>query len=221
MSVFWRPRGCVLWFDFATLSGSIAYDLSGQKNNGTIYGAIWKRGHLVGTLSFDGVDDYVLVPADPSLNVTSATTIMALVKSKDVTLPNQIAVQAGEWARANLLFDGGKAKALIVTEDEAWRSITLGSVENNKWYLITLTFDKDWGYFKGYLDITETKSPTFTPQKLRTVPNMAYIGHRIYGVWSWWKGDIAFVRIYNRALTEREIKAYYHYLTKPMARVPI
>jgi len=46
LSVFWRPRGCVLWFDFGALKGSTVYDLSGEGNHGTIYGAAWRRGHL-------------------------------------------------------------------------------------------------------------------------------------------------------------------------------
>ena len=37
MSIFWRPRGCVLWYDFAELSGDTVYDLSGNGNHGTIY----------------------------------------------------------------------------------------------------------------------------------------------------------------------------------------
>jgi len=47
--------------------GTIAYDSVGD-NDGTIYGAIWTTGQIDGALSFDGINDYVGVPDDESLN---------------------------------------------------------------------------------------------------------------------------------------------------------
>jgi len=69
-----------LWFNFATLEGLRVYDQSGKENHGTIYGARWLRGPIGGRLSFDGVDDKVDVPDDPSLDLTDEMTLEAFVK---------------------------------------------------------------------------------------------------------------------------------------------
>jgi YVTN family beta-propeller protein len=45
------------WWKFDETSGTTAGDVSGNGNNGTVYGATWSGG----ALSFDGVDDYVNV----------------------------------------------------------------------------------------------------------------------------------------------------------------
>lgn len=60
-------------------SGSVTYDSSGD-NHGTIYGAIWTIGQINGALSFDGVNDYVEVSDDPSLDITNEITIGAWIK---------------------------------------------------------------------------------------------------------------------------------------------
>lgn len=42
-------------------TGTIAYDSVGG-NDGTIHGATWTTGQVNGALSFDGVDDYIIIP---------------------------------------------------------------------------------------------------------------------------------------------------------------
>ena len=69
----------VAYWKFDEGGGSVAYDSSGN-NHGTIYGAIWTSGQNSGALSFDGVNDYVEVSDDPSLDITNEITIGAWVK---------------------------------------------------------------------------------------------------------------------------------------------
>jgi len=63
-------------------SGAVAGDSSGYGNDGTIHGASWVNESPDGTtaLSFDGVNDYVSVPDDATLDVTTDLTIEAWVK---------------------------------------------------------------------------------------------------------------------------------------------
>jgi prepilin-type N-terminal cleavage/methylation domain-containing protein len=59
---------------FEEQTGATAYDQSGNRNNGIIHdneGADWVDGIMSGTsaLRFDGVDDYVEIPASASLHI--------------------------------------------------------------------------------------------------------------------------------------------------------
>jgi len=221
MSVFWRPRGCVLWFDFATLSGSTAYDLSRQKNNGTIYGATWKRGYLVGALSFDGVDDYVSVP-DFAFIDPNRVTLEAWVRAREFKNWSQVICKhkTGEtriWMGQIYVDEEGGYYHLGYNIDGAgWAFARTGYVRINEWHHIVGTVDVR--LMRIYLDgvfVMKKKHP-YVDFDWNAIAAPVRLG------WPYWlNGDIALARIYNRVLTEREIKAHYHYLTKPMARVPV
>lgn len=64
-------EGLVAEWHFDEGSGTIAKDESGSGNDGAIYGAKWVEGKFGKALEFDGVDDYVKVPDDDSLDVTT------------------------------------------------------------------------------------------------------------------------------------------------------
>jgi len=65
-----------LMFNFDSVSAlgetaTKAVDVSGYGNDGTIYGALWNAGGRYGSaLSFDGLDDYVSVADDSSLDLS-------------------------------------------------------------------------------------------------------------------------------------------------------
>ncbi|MCP3685499.1 MAG: hypothetical protein GY861_22840, partial [bacterium] len=69
-----------------TLNNHTAKDYSGLGNNGTVNGVVWDAsgGHDgKGAYEFDGVDDYIDVEDDPSLNIKDEITISAWVKADD------------------------------------------------------------------------------------------------------------------------------------------
>ena len=68
----WLKDGCVLWLQFDEEKGDVAYDQSGEGNNGVIHGATRVKGKIGGALSFNGVGDYVKVSASDSLSFKSA-----------------------------------------------------------------------------------------------------------------------------------------------------
>jgi len=63
-------------------AGSIAYDSSGNGNDGTIEGEPeWVAGVLGGALLLDGVDDYVEIPHSEILTVDDEVTVMAWINA--------------------------------------------------------------------------------------------------------------------------------------------
>ena len=60
-------------------SGDIAYDSSGNGNDGTIYGAEWDAGKYGPALLFNAQDNYVEVPTSESLEIATNVTIAAWI----------------------------------------------------------------------------------------------------------------------------------------------
>jgi len=216
MSTFPFPRGCVLWYNFATLSGSKVYDQSGNDNHGTIYGALWKRGTLVGALKFDGVDDYVEVPDDPSINPTDAITmelfILPLDAGNDRDRNSHLSFKRKQygfhWDHTTLgmswyLYIAGAWAILEVPTNKVFPA--------NKLYHLVCWYDGSEMRIYINKELILSKSQTGSIE----------IGSAPLGVWAfigqgYFPGDIMLYRLYNRALTEKEIKAHYTYLTSPI-----
>ena len=213
MSIFWRPRGCVLWYDFAELSGHTVYDLSGNGNHGTIYNAEWRRGHLVGSLYFNGTDAYVDCGADESLGL-DILTHEALVKTTETAPEDNVATRiitnwrAFESTKITLKMWGDYAELMWYTGTTWARARSSTRITDGKWYHLVGTYDGSVGriYVNGVLE-DETEAPLTTENYYRTL-----IG-TYRSTEGFFNGLIAFVRIYNRALTLSEIRAHYHYLT--------
>jgi len=221
MSVFWRPKGCVLWFDFGKLSGSTVYDLSDQGNDGTIYGAIWKRSYLTGALSFDGVDDYVVIPK--RFRLTEAVTVEAWFKLFSLQ-PGWRGIarkceEADTWDFGLLKDPDHRVRGLILSGGKVYWTPISPTLEIGRWYHAVETYDRS--YIRLYVDGVEiTPATAFTgPIDDHDVP--FYIGTTSVTIPETLNCEIALVRVYNRALSQDEIKAHYHYLTKPMARALI
>jgi hypothetical protein len=67
-------------------AGTIAHDSSRNENHGTLDGPIWRPsdGQIGGALEFDGNNDCVEVPDDPSFDITNEITVTAWINPGDV-----------------------------------------------------------------------------------------------------------------------------------------
>ena len=212
MSIFWRPRGCVLWFDFAELSGDTVYDLSGNNNHGTIYNCEWRRGHLVGSLYFNGTDAYVEAPDSPSLRVSRYVTMCALVKAKGLEDGYRTVVRKGDDYSIHIRDD----RFDVVTRGTGrpvagyWVSYNF---ENNKLYFLTAIINTDdlkiYYYVNREFIGTRDLPSDYGEIYQSSVP--FWIGYPRADT-LYFYGTIHFVRVYNRVLSEREIRAHANYL---------
>jgi len=191
-------------------NGTIAYDYSGNDNDGTIYGANWTDGKFGKALSFDGVDDYVEVPDSESLDITDAITIEAWIKTNTSGVVQVV-------LNKNFAYQLRVAENLRITGyvyTDSWHYInSYSSIEPNVWYHIVLTYDKSLasGNLKLYINREEAANPV---DETGTISSNAYnllIGARLAIPIDLFSGIIDEVRIYNRALSEEEISDLYNY----------
>ncbi len=124
------------------LNPNVAYDYSGNHNNGTIYGAIEKAGKLGIALQYDGIDDHVDIPHSPSLVMTNQLTIAAWVyKIADVNW--QRIVAKGDWPNEDyaIIFDNsGKAYGYISVGGIYYYTPTSSVLNLNTWYRLIMTY---------------------------------------------------------------------------------
>ena len=62
-------------------SGTAIYDLSGYGNNGTLYNGVAFSSTYGGGLVFDGVDDYIIIPGNGSVNSSRPTVELVMTTS--------------------------------------------------------------------------------------------------------------------------------------------
>jgi len=215
---FWRPRGCVLWLDFLEPKGTTAYDKSGYDNHGTIYGATRVRALGRYGLSFDGIDDRVEVPHSNSL-ILDEVTVELLFKFHYLPAIWVTLITKGHydledwftWYDTHRHFSGQ-----VVIENTRYMCRTGAILKEKVWYHGVWKRDLNGNqaiYINAELKVT-AKDPGGT---IDHAVDPVYVG-TWEGLSQFFPGVIAFVRIYNRALTEREIRANYAYFFSRIKR---
>jgi len=202
--MYWKTlEGLVLWYDFNRCQ---AIDLSGHGNNGTIYGAQCVQGRSGRALSFDGVDDYVEVPDNPSLD-SPYLSVSAWIKTNvtpdeadDIlrrVSPFALRITTSCQAQFHCLIDGTWYHADGCTQ------ISLG-----EWHHIIGTFDGST--IRVYVDGVEDGNYSISGT-IDSATHPLLIGKGAGGYGRYFNGTIDEVRIYNRALSEEEIKWLYEH----------
>ena len=142
-------RGLVAYWSFDEGAGDIAYDISGNGNNCTIYGAKWTKGKYGSALQFDGVDDYVEILDDDSLDINiqngEKITIEAWIYPYTVTGERGMVVKRENY---RLLLLGQSIKF----QTFGWTASQNLKVTANKWHHVVVTYDGTTKELNFYLD---------------------------------------------------------------------
>jgi hypothetical protein len=214
-SKVYAQGGLVGYWKFDEGSGNIAADSSGNGNNGTLENAPgWVNGENGSGLSFDGVDDFVLVPDSSSLHISGAVTVMAWVY-----LPSGSDCSG----HPKILSKNGPSNVLdleLSIQDNAGHVgfgvggvypdnylVSTGSVPRNLWTHIAATYDGS--LLKIYLNGVFDSSLAFTGGINTDNDRPLTIGKNNFYPWSyeyWLNATIDEVRVYNRALSQQEIQ---------------
>jgi hypothetical protein len=208
------------WWKLDETSGLIAVDSSGLGNDGTLpemTGNEWTSGIVGGALEFDGTNDYVSVPNSSSLQLTSALTMAGWIKANSWGSGTDVDIIArkGEGNPNNYQLSIADGLATLYLDDgdgSGLRGDTL--LNTGQWYHVAATWDGTTVriYVDGVLD---NDPPDSRGGTIDTDTRAFYIGGRSGA--DLLDGILDDVRLYNRALSEAEIK---NLVTRPKAWNP-
>jgi len=204
--------GLVLWLTFDEGSGNIAYDYSGNGNNGTLYnGPTWVNGKIGKAISFDGVDDYVKVPYIVVFNQKPFTVIgwiyQNVIKQHEVLFSTGDAEAPDRYLA--LIINNGNPHFSFWGDDLVSYSNFL---ETGKWYHLAFVWEgqstrRQLIYVNGTLVATRISTGLLTVTSGAATGNGGWIG-RVWNIYH--NGTNDEVRIYNRALSVEEIQKLYY-----------
>ena len=165
-------------------------------------------------LYFDGTDDYVEVPDDPSLDITNAITIEAWVKiptNADLSSTNPIVGRSTNWDYEK--YDGFHLRPknssmlgrIIVKGDGVFSATYSADPRDNTWHHWTVTYDKNKVLlYKDGVEVA-SKDANGNPFTGTWLTNLQIGRYLTYASGRHFNGTIALVRIYERALSASEV----------------
>ena len=206
-------EGLVAYYPF---NGN-ANDESGNGNNGTENGGVTlisdRLGNANSAFSFDGVDDYIRVLDDDSLDITDHFSVSFFIKTP--------LSQTGYFFtkhKASVDGDGSwflelQPNNTIMFESTPFSdySVITGPITVGTWNHVAFTFDHgtdNWNtYVNGQLTGTGTRAFSIG----NTAIDLIFGAHmnNSGGIYNFYEGELDDIRIYNRALSEAEITALY------------
>ena len=206
-------RDLVLDYAFNEGYGDIVNDLSGHDNHGTLNNfdfpptrtSGWNPGMDGVALNFDGSDDLINCGNNPSLDITDAITIDALINTPQPTKDYQtIASRSDNTVYAQYVFgfygDTGKLGfASRIGGVYKWYAANT-PLSANIWYRVIVTFDGiqiKW-YLNGVNDGTANASGSMNRQDQPVLIGITYDVHNFIG-------SIARARILSRAYSPFEV----------------
>jgi hypothetical protein len=185
-------------------------DSSGKGNHGTNNGATWTSGRFGSALSFDGIDDYVRIAGNPSLNITDAITIEMWVKW--LTKPSDgrnkypgVAGKKGAWKFFGLKVNDTLHFYLIDSEGKSHNTSCGALRMAGVWDHYALTYDGS--IQKLYVNRVLRNKKSWTGAIASTPAASIFLGKEAYR----FNGIIDEVRISNKARSLDEISTSGRY----------
>lgn len=204
--------GLILHFDAGNTAsypgtGTTWNDLSGNNSNGTLFNGVGYDNANVGSLVFDGVDDYITAtsilnqtPTNQEWTVSATVNLVSSVSSTTQILAN---LDSGVE-----LVHGATNKMLLYINSGVNDYYDYGNfnLKDGLWHVVTFVFQNSIGRREIYVDgtLVSTTGPnlTSTPNAL---PATTRIGSSL-------NGKIGDFRIFNRALSSSEVNQYFNNL---------
>jgi len=198
------PYGLVAAYTFSESSGTVIHDFSGNGNDGTLVGgAVFESsGKYGGALRVDGVSGKVFIKNSPTLEITNGMTIEAWVYPEKAGGPQSVVLKENQNDLSYGLYSGNSSGYPGVWIAPG-RSVSYGkALTLNAWSHLAATWNGQGLrlYVNGTLVKNVTNSGSFSGV---SSGGLSIGGNAIFG--EYFQGKIDEVRIYNRALTPKEL----------------
>ncbi|MGB5725661.1 MAG: LamG-like jellyroll fold domain-containing protein [Thiogranum sp.] len=184
-------------------SGNTAVDSLGGHDGTLINGPTWGAGQLDGALSFDGNNDYINVPHDDTLSLTTFS-ISAWIQPTALSGWQIVVSKSNSTSWNYYLGTSGSEIALGFNNSGSWTEfITSGAgLSTGQWYHLAGTFDDATGEGKVYLNgaLIHTGTTTASPP---ATSDAVTIGKSAAG--EYWSGRLDDIRLFDRRLSAAEI----------------
>ena len=181
--------------------GTIAKDSAGTRS-GTVHGATWVDGRISGALRFDGVDDYV----DCGVHVPEVMSLSLWVYPESLSGTQTLAGESDySFYQNNVRLELRSGRVRYAFADGATEQVYMFGVTNpntEEWTHVAVT--RDGGQAAIYVNGAEdmSKPYAFVPAACSTALT---VGGTASGA-NPFKGKIDDVRLYDRALSEPEVR---------------
>ena len=209
-----------------TSGGSTVLDWSGNNNDGTPAGAGGTNNKpqpstsvpenttflTSRSLNFDGTDDYVNVPDDSTLEVSTQLTLASWIKPTVLTSYRQIISRfgtSGQWSYQYGLAPTGQLRVDLSGDGSTYDSAVTSTapITANTWQHVAVAYDG--GDVTFYVNGQAVHTDTVTPTSIYTNGTTDLSLGRDPAPTQYFSGAIDDARVYNRALSAEEVKALY------------
>jgi len=201
-------------------NASLVYDYSGLGNSGTNYNATFNStgGKFNGAFEFDGIDDYIAISDDNTLDVDNGSfTLEAWVyPARLFDDSHKIVIKSDASCRqyALMIAQSGMLSFYIGNGCSAWNDQIQGTsnFSTNRWYHVAGTLDDSTGSAKVYVNGILENTSTITSPRPGGSDELEIGGNSDPGAAAedWFNGTIDEVAIWNRSLTRDEVREHYH-----------
>jgi len=206
----------VLYLPFDDDTPGEAKDHSQFANNGTLGGnPELAEGKFGGALMFDATDDQIVVPTNATLDIEDEITMMAWAKPgpnltadwRTIVGKSPTNVLGNNTFSYDIRTDNSGVLRFSLNLGGVWQYVLGPTLVQDTWYHIAGTYDGQEMIL--YVD-GEPVGTTQTSGKINVTLDPVCVGNLVNAVGGgqneYWSGAIDEVRIWNRALSEEEVK---------------
>ncbi|EIJ42550.1 PDK repeat-containing protein [Beggiatoa alba B18LD] len=221
--------GLVAYYPF----NANALDESGNGNNGTVYGATLtkdRNGNPNSAYNFNGIDNYIKVSSSNIFDVNQHTIaawvnlntpntcnyiVNKVTSNVFETIDFYVINRVGTHFATGTEINHGISGANVPSANEGFFGLT--QLQSNQWFLAIMTYDMQ--QIRFYVDDKLDSSYARTGI-IRTNYNDLFFGKHGGGS-CYFNGSIDDIRIYNRALSDAEIKQLYETTETKLNQPPV
>jgi len=205
-----NETGLVAYYNFDERLGDTVKDITSNENDGTIDGNVTRLNFLGDGLSFDGDGDNVIIPHNTNLNLISTDfSISHWVKFST----NSVAYSGTIFKRTpgsnsdgyRMYIDATTGRLIFDIANNQYIATSGDSLIDNKWHYLTVTFLDSDNSLILYVDGNVVGTFAGNSELVASTSDL-YIGDIPEVGVNDTMGNIAEVSIWNKSLTQTEIK---------------